>query len=57
MVMIKRFLDIGVQTLLLPYVQSEEEAKNAVRYTRYPPQYERSALKAWPPGATLGKVS
>jgi 4-hydroxy-2-oxoheptanedioate aldolase len=37
MVMIKRFLDIGAQTLLLPYVQSVEEAKNAVAYTRYPP--------------------
>src|ERR1035437_3530508 len=37
MVMIKRYLDIGAQTLLLPYVQSAEEAKNAVAYTRYPP--------------------
>ncbi len=37
MVLIKRYLDIGAQTLLLPYVQSEEEAKNAIRYTRYPP--------------------
>ena len=38
MVMIKRYLDIGAQTLLLPYVQTPEEAKDAVRYTRYPPQ-------------------
>ena len=38
MVLIKRFLDIGAQTLLLPYVQTGEEAQNAVRYTRYPPQ-------------------
>ncbi|MEK7836139.1 MAG: aldolase/citrate lyase family protein, partial [Pseudomonadota bacterium] len=30
MVMIKRTLDIGAQTLLVPYVQSVEEAKNAV---------------------------
>lgn len=37
MVMIKRYLDIGAQTLLLPYVQSVEEARNAVAYTRYPP--------------------
>ena len=36
MVMIKRYLDIGPQSLLLPYVQSVEEAENAVRYTRYP---------------------
>lgn len=38
MVLIKRYLDIGAQTLLLPYVQTVEEAQNAVRYTRYPPQ-------------------
>lgn len=37
MVLIKRFLDVGAQTLLLPYVQNADEAKNAVRYTRYPP--------------------
>jgi 4-hydroxy-2-oxoheptanedioate aldolase len=36
-VLIKRFLDIGVQTLLIPYVQNEEEAKAAVASTRYPP--------------------
>src|SRR5215467_4684577 len=36
MVTIKRFLDIGAQSLLIPYVQNEQEAKNAVAYTRYP---------------------
>jgi 4-hydroxy-2-oxoheptanedioate aldolase len=36
MVTIKRFLDIGAQTLLIPYVQNEQEARNAVAYTRYP---------------------
>lgn len=37
MVMIKRCLDVGAQTLLLPYVQTAEEAANAVAYTRFPP--------------------
>src|SRR4029077_8871756 len=37
MVTIKRFLDIGIQTLLIPYVCSVAEAKDAVRFTRYPP--------------------
>lgn len=46
MVMIKRYLDIGAQTLLLPYVQSVEEAKNAVRFTRYPPQGVRGVAGA-----------
>ena len=36
MVMIKRFLDIGAQSLLLPYVQNVEEAKQAVISMNYP---------------------
>lgn len=36
-VLIKRFLDIGAQTLLIPYVQSAAEAERAVAATRYPP--------------------
>ena len=38
MVLIKRYLDIGAQTLLLPFVQNPEEAKRAVEFTRYPPK-------------------
>jgi len=38
MVLIKRFLDIGVQTLLIPYIQTPQEAADAVAYTRYPPR-------------------
>jgi 4-hydroxy-2-oxoheptanedioate aldolase len=37
MVVIKRLLDVGVQSLLIPYVQTAEEARSAVAYTRYPP--------------------
>lgn len=37
MVIIKRFLDAGVQTLLIPTIQTKEEAEAAVAYTRYPP--------------------
>lgn len=36
-VLIKRYLDIGAQTLLIPFVQNAEEAKRAVEATRYPP--------------------
>ncbi|WP_366552670.1 HpcH/HpaI aldolase family protein [Aquibaculum sediminis] len=36
-VLIKRFLDAGAQTLLIPYVQTKTEAEAAVRATRYPP--------------------
>ena len=38
MVTIKRVLDIGAQSLLVPYVSTADEAKAAVSYTRYPPQ-------------------
>jgi 4-hydroxy-2-oxoheptanedioate aldolase len=38
MVLIKRFLDVGVQTLLIPYIQTAQEAADAVAYTRYPPR-------------------
>ena len=37
MVTIKRLLDAGAQSLLIPYVCNAEEAKAAVSYTRYPP--------------------
>ena len=37
MVTIKRVLDAGAQTLLVPYVQNAAEAKQAVANTRYPP--------------------
>ncbi|MEP9356129.1 HpcH/HpaI aldolase/citrate lyase family protein [Xanthobacter sp. KR7-65] len=36
-VLIKRLLDIGAQTLLVPFVQSVEEAQRAVAACRYPP--------------------
>ena len=36
-VILKRVLDTGVQTLLVPYVQSAEEARRAVASARYPP--------------------
>jgi 4-hydroxy-2-oxoheptanedioate aldolase len=37
MVMVKRVLDSGAQSLLLPFVQNADEARRAVAYTRYPP--------------------
>ena len=38
MVSIKRVLDVGAQSLLVPYVSSAAEARAAVSFTRYPPQ-------------------
>ena len=36
-VLIKRVMDLGVHTLLIPWVQSAEEARRAVAATRYAP--------------------
>ena len=36
-VLIKRYLDIGAQTLLLPFVQNADEARAAVEAVRYAP--------------------
>ncbi len=36
-VLLKRYLDIGAQTLLIPYVQNAQEARRAVAAVRYPP--------------------
>ena len=40
-VLIKKVLDIGAQTILLPFVQNREEAEAAVASVRYPPNGRR----------------
>jgi 4-hydroxy-2-oxoheptanedioate aldolase len=45
-VLIKRVLDIGAQTVLLPYVQNPEEAQRAVASVRYPPSGIRGVAAA-----------
>ena len=37
-VLFKRFLDIGVQSFLVPWIQNADEARRAVAATRYPPE-------------------
>jgi len=37
-VLIKRYLDVGVQSFLVPYVSSSAEARAAVEAVRYPPR-------------------
>ena len=37
MVTMKRVLDVGAQSLLVPYVSTADEARAAVAHTRYPP--------------------
>lgn len=46
MVMIKRLLDVGTQTFLIPYVQNRQEAEQAVAAVRYPPRGMRGFASA-----------
>jgi len=48
---IKQVLDTGAQTLLIPMVESADQARNLVRATRYPPQGIRGS------GAALARAS
>ena len=43
MVTVKRVLDAGAQSLLIPMIQTGEEARNAVAYTRYAPDGVRGS--------------
>jgi 4-hydroxy-2-oxoheptanedioate aldolase len=45
-VLIKQYLDIGAQTLLIPMVESGEQAKQLVAATRYPPSGIRGVAGA-----------
>ncbi|MGT2523816.1 aldolase/citrate lyase family protein, partial [Salmonella enterica] len=50
-VQIKQLLDVGTQTLLVPMVQNAEQARDAVRATRYPPNGIRGV------GSALARAS
>jgi 4-hydroxy-2-oxoheptanedioate aldolase len=55
MVTIKRYLDIGAQSLLIPTIETRQEAENAVAYTRYPPRGVRG-FSAAPRANGFGRV-
>jgi 4-hydroxy-2-oxoheptanedioate aldolase len=55
-VLIKRILDVGARTLLVPFVQNAEEARRAVAATRYPPRGIRGVAVA-PRANRYGRVA
>lgn len=55
MVTFKRLLDIGAQTLIVPYIQNAEEARQGVAYTRYPPHGVRGYAGA-PRASGYGRI-
>ena len=56
MVVVKRYLDIGVQTVLVPYVESAEQARAAVSHMRYPPRGVRG-YSAIPRASGYGRIA
>jgi 4-hydroxy-2-oxoheptanedioate aldolase len=55
-VIIKRVLDIGARSLLIPFVQNAEEARLAVAATRYPPRGIRG-VSVGPRANRYGRVA
>ena len=55
-VLIKRILDIGAQSILLPYVPNAEEAKRAVQAVRYPPNGVRG-VAAGSRASNFGRIN
>lgn len=53
---IKQMLDIGAQTLLIPMIESGEQARQAVRSTRYPPQGVRGVAPALARASGYGAI-
>ena len=55
-VLIKQYLDLGVQNLLFPMVNSKAEAEAAVAATRYPPQGVRGVGSALARAARWNRI-
>lgn len=55
-VLIKQFLDLGVQNLLVPMVDSAEQAEQVVRAVRYPPRGVRGVGSALARSARWNRV-
>lgn len=52
---IKRYLDIGAQTFLIPFVETAEQAQEIVKNLRYPPRGNRG-MGGWMRANHFGKV-
>ena len=55
-VLVKRVLDAGAQTIMLPFVQTAEEARRGRSYARYPPEGVRG-VAAVHRGSRFGSVA
>lgn len=55
-VLVKRVLDLGVQTLVIPMINTADEAEAMVRATRYPPDGVRGVGAAMARAANFGGI-
>ena len=55
-VLVKRVLDAGAQTIMVPFVQTAEEARQAVSFAKYPPEGVRG-VAAVHRGSRFGRVA
>ena len=55
-VLIKRVLDAGAQTIMVPFVQTAEEARQAVSFAKYPPEGVRG-VAAVHRGSRFGRAT
>lgn len=55
-VLVKRALDAGAQTIMLPFVQNAEEARQSVSFAQYPPQGVRG-VAAVHRGSRFGRAA
>lgn len=56
-VIVKRVLDLGVQSLVIPMINTVDEAKAMVRATRYPPEGMRGVGAAMARAANFGEIT
>lgn len=54
--LVKRYLDIGAQTILIPYVQNADEARAAAAAMLYPPAGIRG-VSGWTRASRFGRVA
>ena len=55
-VLVKRVLDAGAQTIMVPFVQTAEEARQAVSFAKYPPEGVRG-VAAVHRGSRFGRAA
>ena len=56
-VLVKRILDLGVQSLVIPMINTAAEAEAMVRATRYPPDGVRGVGAAMARAANFGEIT